>query len=81
MLDYLNGRNAEMGNGYGPRIWATDMGHGYGPRIWATASEKTPVIPAKRDCGRKTPVIPAKAGIHFATVKKQWIPAFAGMTT
>src|ERR1017187_914694 len=26
-------------------------------------------------------VIPAKAGIHFATVKIQWIPAFAGMTT
>jgi hypothetical protein len=25
-------------------------------------------------------VIPAKAGIHFATVKSQWIPAFAGMT-
>jgi hypothetical protein len=25
-------------------------------------------------------VIPAKAGIHFATVKNQWIPAFAGMT-
>jgi hypothetical protein len=25
-------------------------------------------------------VIPAKAGIHFATVKTQWIPAFAGMT-
>jgi hypothetical protein len=28
----------------------------------------------------KTSVIPAKAGIHFATVKNQWIPAFAGMT-
>jgi hypothetical protein len=28
----------------------------------------------------KTSVIPAKAGIHFATVKSQWIPAFAGMT-
>jgi hypothetical protein len=25
-------------------------------------------------------VIPAKAGIHFAAVKSQWIPAFAGMT-
>jgi hypothetical protein len=34
---------------------------------WATASEKTPVIPAK-------------AGIHFATINSQWIPAFAGMT-
>jgi hypothetical protein len=22
-----------------------------------------------------------KAGIHFATVKSQWIPTFAGMTT
>jgi hypothetical protein len=29
---------------------------------------------------RKTGVIPANAGIHFATVKSQWIPAFAGMT-
>jgi hypothetical protein len=28
----------------------------------------------------KTSVIPAKAGIHFPTVKSQWIPAFAGMT-
>jgi len=28
----------------------------------------------------KNTVIPAKAGIHFATVKDQWIPAFAGMT-
>jgi len=28
----------------------------------------------------KTSVIPAKAGIHFATIKSQWIPAFAGMT-
>ena len=25
-------------------------------------------------------VIPAKVGIHFATVKSRWIPAFAGMT-
>ena len=25
-------------------------------------------------------VVPAKAGTHFATVKSQWIPAFAGMT-
>jgi len=25
-------------------------------------------------------VIPAKAGIHFASVNNQWIPAFAGMT-
>jgi hypothetical protein len=33
------------------------------------------------DCGCKTRVIPAKAGIHFAFVKSQWIPAFAGMTT
>jgi hypothetical protein len=31
-----------------------------------------------RDCA--TPVILAKAGIHFATVKSHWIPAFAGMT-
>ena len=29
---------------------------------------------------QKRDVIPAKAGIHFATVKNQWIPAFAGMT-
>jgi hypothetical protein len=28
----------------------------------------------------KTSVILAKAGIYFATVKNQWIPAFAGMT-
>jgi hypothetical protein len=28
----------------------------------------------------KTSVIPAKAGIHIATVKSEWIPAFAGMT-
>jgi len=27
-----------------------------------------------------TYVIPAKAGIHFATIKNEWIPAFAGMT-
>jgi hypothetical protein len=32
------------------------------------------------DSFHKTGVIPAKAGIHFATVKSQWIPAFAGMT-
>jgi hypothetical protein len=32
------------------------------------------------DSFHKTSVIPAKAGIHFATVKSQWIPAFAGMT-
>ena len=25
-------------------------------------------------------VIPAKAGIHFAAVKSQWMPVFAGMT-
>jgi hypothetical protein len=36
-------------------------------------SVKTSVISAK------TSVIPAKAGIHFRTVKNQWIPAFAGM--
>jgi hypothetical protein len=32
------------------------------------------------DSFHKSSVIPAKAGIHFATVKSQWIPAFAGMT-
>jgi hypothetical protein len=40
-----------------------------------------PKAPASVNVAGGNPsVIPAKAGIHFAPVNNQWIPAYAGMT-